>query len=95
MGLRVQAVLPGATRTEIWERSGRDIETLDPAILMDVHDMVDAALAGFDAGEPVTIPSLPEVADWHAFDAARLKLLPNLSRQARPRAIACQSAEAA
>ena len=80
--MRVQAVLPGATRTEIWERSGRGIETLDPAILMDVHDMVDAALAGFDAGELVTIPALPDVADWQAFDAARLKLLPNLSRNA-------------
>ena len=79
-GVRVQAVLPGATRTEIWDRSGRGIETLDPAILMDVHDMVDAALAGFDAGEVVTIPALPEVADWQTFEAARLNLLPNLSR---------------
>ena len=79
-GLRVQAVLPGATRTEIWDRSGRGIETLDPATLMNVHDLVDAALAGFDAGEQVTIPSLPEAADWQAFEAARQKLLPNLSR---------------
>lgn len=78
--VRVQAVLPGATRTEIWDRSGRGIETLDPSILMDVHDLVDAALAGFDAGEVVTIPSLPDVADWQAFETARQKLLPNLSR---------------
>lgn len=78
--VRVQAVLPGATRTEIWDRSGRDVATLDPNILMDAHDMVDAALAGFDAGETVTIPSLPEIADWQAFEAARQKLLPNLSR---------------
>ena len=83
--VRVQAVLPGATRTEIWDRSGRSIDTLDPSILMDVHDLVDAALAGFDAGEVVTIPSLPDVADWQAFEAARLKLLPNLSRN-RPAA---------
>lgn len=84
--VRVQAVLPGATRTEIWDRSGRSIDTLDPNILMDVHDMVDAALAGLDAGETVTIPSLPDVAEWQAFDAARQKLLPNLSRnQPAPR----------
>jgi len=81
-GLFVQAVLPGATRTEIWDRSGRGIETLDPAMLMDVHDMVDAALVAFDAGETVTIPALPEIADWNAYEAARLKLLPNLSRSA-------------
>lgn len=79
-GLRVQAVLPGATRTEIWDRSGGDISKLDPARLMEVDDLVDAALAGFDAGELVTIPSLPDVADWQAFEAARFKLLPNLSR---------------
>lgn len=79
-GLRVQAVLPGATRTEIWERSGGDVSKIDPARLMEVDDLVDAALAGFDAGELVTIPSLPDVADWQAFEAARLKLLPNLSR---------------
>lgn len=81
-GLRVQAVLPGATRTEIWDRSGGDITKLDPARLMEVDDLVDAALAGFDAGELVTIPSLPDVADWNAFEAARVRLLPNLSRNA-------------
>ena len=79
-GLRVQAVLPGATRTEIWDRSGADISKMDAARLMEVDDLVDAALAGYDAGELVTIPSLPEVADWQAFEAARVKLLPNLSR---------------
>lgn len=79
-GLHVQAVLPGATRTEIWERSGGDVSTIDPARLMEVDDLVDAALAGYDVGELVTIPSLPDVADWQAYEAARMTLLPNLSR---------------
>ena len=79
-GVRVHAVLPGATRTEIWERAGRDIATIPAEMLMGVDEMVDAALAGFDAGELVTLPALPEVADWEAFTAARLKLAPNLSR---------------
>jgi len=48
---------------------------------MSAEELVDAALAGFDAGEDVTIPSLPERADWDAFNAARVKLGPNLSRQ--------------
>lgn len=79
-GLTFQAVLPGATRTEIWDRSGRGIENVPSEILMDVDDLVDAALAGLDQGELVTIASLPDIADWQAVEAARLKLQPNLSR---------------
>lgn len=78
-GVRIQAVLPGLTRTEIFERAGFDVKHLDPAMIMEVGDMVDAALAGFDAGELITIPSLPDVADWQAFEFARAKLGPNLS----------------
>lgn len=78
--VRLQAVLPGATRTEIWERSGADINAMDPNMIMDVNDMVDAALAGFDQGELVTIPSLPDLADWDGALAAKAKLYPNLSR---------------
>lgn len=80
-GVRLQAVLPGATRTEIWERAGRNVDDLDPNRVMDVDDMVDAALSGFDQGELVTIPSLPDPADWDAFNAARGKLGPNLSHR--------------
>jgi short-subunit dehydrogenase len=47
--------------------------------LMPVGTMVDAALAGLDLGEFATIPSLPDIADWDVFEAARQKLLPNLS----------------
>jgi short-subunit dehydrogenase len=79
-GVRVQAVLPGATRTEIWERAGVDIADLPKEMLMGVDEMVDAALAGLDQGELITIPSLPDAGDWEAFTAARFKLGPNLSR---------------
>ncbi|SHF29717.1 hypothetical protein SAMN02745157_2134 [Kaistia soli DSM 19436] len=80
-GVRVQAVLPGATATEIWERSGLSLESLPPEIVMPTGAMVDAALAGLDQGEIVTIPALPDAADWQAFEAARLALAPNLSRR--------------
>ena len=79
-GIRLQAVLPSATRTEIWERSGKNIDELPAEMVMDVDEMVDAALAGFDQGELVTIPALPDTADFQALEAARLKLAPNLSR---------------
>lgn len=79
-GVQVQAVLPGLTRTEIFERAGVDIESFDPNMVMSVDDLVDAALAGFDQHELVTIPSLPNVEDWKAAVAARVALAPNLSR---------------
>jgi hypothetical protein len=78
-GIRVQAVLPGATRTEIWGKAGIDIAALPADRLMDVEEMVDAALAGLDMGEAVTIPSLPDMAEWSRFDGARLAMGPHLS----------------
>jgi len=81
-GVRVQAVLPGATRTEIWERSGKDIDTiLPPEAVMEAPDLVDAALLGFDRGETVTIPPLADEGLWTAFTAARHAMGPHLSRR--------------
>ena len=74
-GVYVQAVLPSATRTEIWERPGRDVNAL-PAV-MEVEDLVDAALVGFDRRETVTIPTLPDANQWGAFEAARKAMIPN------------------
>ena len=79
-GVRVQAVLPGATRTEFWEKSGVALSSLPQEGLMETEEMVDVALAGLDQGELVTIPSLPDAADWERFNAARLALGPKLSR---------------
>ncbi len=76
-GVRVQAVLPGITRTAIWEEERLD--AIPAAMVMDVHDMVDAALAGLDLGEALTIPSLPDTADLEYFLAARAAWRPNLS----------------
>ncbi len=78
-GIYVQAVLPSATRTEIWERSGRDANAIPG--MMEVGELVDAALVGFDRREPVTIPSLPDVGQWEAFAAARKAMLPNFRQQ--------------
>ncbi|HYZ63562.1 MAG TPA: SDR family oxidoreductase [Acetobacteraceae bacterium] len=79
-GVRVQAVLPGATRTEFWAKAGTKVDDFPPGILMDAGEMVDAALRGLEQGEVVTIPALPDRADWDAYTEARLKLGPNLSR---------------
>ncbi|MGL6242091.1 SDR family NAD(P)-dependent oxidoreductase [Pseudomonas sp.] len=79
-GVKVQAVLPGVTRTEIWERSGIDASQIPADMVMEAGEMVDAALSGLDQGELITIPSLPNASDWDDFVKARLVMAPNLSK---------------
>src|SRR5467141_2485155 len=50
-GIRIQAVLPAATATEIWEIAGLPWQNLPSEIVMSPEDMVDAALVGLDQGE--------------------------------------------
>ncbi|MBY5520774.1 SDR family oxidoreductase [Rhizobium leguminosarum] len=78
--IRIQAVLPGAVETPFWEASGGSLDRLPGQIVMKAEDAVDAALAGLDMGELITLPSVPDIGDWNAYEAARQKLMPNLSR---------------
>lgn len=78
-GVYVQAVLPATTRTEIWDHVGADVNTLSN--VMEVGDLVDAALVGFDRRELVTIPPLPDAGQWDALQAARMAMLPNYGNQ--------------
>jgi short-subunit dehydrogenase len=78
-GVRVQAVLPGATATEFWARGGLPVEHLPAQIVMSAEDLVDAALLGFERGESVTLPSLHDGALWDAYEGARKAMAPHLS----------------
>jgi short-subunit dehydrogenase len=78
-GVRVQAVLPGATATGFWNIAGLPVSNLRSGTVMSAEDMVDAALAGLDQGEIVTIPSLPNRAEWDAFETARRAMSGRLS----------------
>ena len=77
-GVYVQAVLPAGTYTEIWERAGIDLNTLPK--MMEVGELVDAALVGFDRRELVTIPPLHNAARWDALDTARQALLSDIKQ---------------
>jgi len=78
--VRIQAVLPGATATTSGRRptAGR---TSAEEIVMITGDMVDGRACGLDQGELFTIPALPDACRLAAYEAARQKLLPNLSRK--------------
>ena len=78
--VRVQVVLPGVIATGVWASTDRPLKQMPSEIVMPAAAMVDAALAGLDQGEFATLPSLPNVADWNAYEAALQALIPNLSR---------------
>lgn len=82
-GIRVQAVLPGATATEFWDIAGLAHSNLREGSVMRAEDMVDAALAGFDQGEVITIPPLQDGDEWSSYEATRRDLTQRLSH-ARP-----------
>ncbi len=73
----LQAVLPGITRTALWSEA--QMARLPPARIMEAEVMVDAALAGLDMGETVTIPALADIGVYKAFTSAREPLYPDLS----------------
>jgi len=89
-GVNVQVVLPGATATEFWDVAGFPVENLPQQIVMSAEDLVDAALLGLSRNEFVTIPSLHDVGQWDAYEAARQAMAGNLSTN-RPadRYLAC------
>jgi short-subunit dehydrogenase len=81
-GVRVQVVLPGATATDLWSVMGGSVDNLPPEIVMSPEDLVDAALAGLDRGEFVTIPSLQDGGLWDAYEEARRAMFGKLSTHA-------------
>jgi short-subunit dehydrogenase len=70
-GVRIQAVLPGATATDFWSEAGNPVENLPQEIVMSAQDMVDAALVGLEMGEVVTIPGLHDGEQWDRYEAQR------------------------
>src|SRR5579871_4897058 len=83
-GVRVQSVLPGATATEFWDVAGYPPQKTSE-ITMSAQDCVDAALAGLDDGEQVTIPGLHEGELWTRWEAER-KAIGLRFRNAKPAA---------
>lgn len=78
-GIRVQAVLPGATATEFWDVAGYSHHNLPKETVMSAEDLVDAALIGLDQGEVVTIPPLQDGEEWNIWEAQRRAMSGHLS----------------
>lgn len=68
---RIQAVLPGPIRTEFFSSQGLSDSVFPDTAFISAAALVDAALAGLDAGEKVTIPTLRTEGIWADMEAAR------------------------
>ena len=81
--INIASVLPAATATEIWGHSGVTLDSLPAGSVMTTENLVDAALAGLDQGELVTIPPVEDLTLWQRWEEARLTLF-NASRNGTP-----------
>ena len=79
-GVQVQLLIPGVIATEFHEVAGADLSRYPPERVMQAGDLVAASLKALEMGEPVCIPSLPDIADWDSYVAAEQRLMPNVSR---------------
>jgi short-subunit dehydrogenase len=57
-GVRVQALCPGLTHTEIFERAGGDTSDLPGFLWMEPSDVVAESLAALERGEVICVPGL-------------------------------------
>lgn len=69
--IRVQVVVPGAVKSEGWDRAvDAGMNSLPEEIVMSTSDCVDASLAGLDLGEVVTAPSLENISALQDYERA-------------------------
>ncbi len=86
-GVRIQAVLPAATATDLWPTSGVALDALPSGTVMTTEDLVDAALRGLEMGEQVTLPPVHDLGLWETFEQSRLALFTSALGQPAPRCI--------
>ena len=73
-GVHVQALCPGLTRTEFFEKMGVDPMSLPEAEMMDPEDVVQASLAGLALGEVICVPALDDAGVLAEVDRGNLNV---------------------
>ncbi len=73
--IRIQVLLPGPVRTEFFSSQGMDDSVFPASAYISAEALVDAALAGLDAGENVTIPTLRDPTIWEEMEGVRRRFL--------------------
>jgi len=77
--IRVQLVMPGPIRTEFFSSQGMSDSIFPDASFISAQTLVDAALAGLDAGEAITTPTLANDEVWRRLEDARAEYLAQTS----------------
>lgn len=78
-GVRVQLLIPGVIATDFHAVAGNSLDRFSPERIMQAEDLVTASLRALEMDEPVCIPSLPDIRDWSAFEAAERAVAANVS----------------
>ena len=73
--IRIQLVMPGPVRTEFFSSQGVSEPVFPAESYLTPEQLVDAALAGLDVGEQVTLPSMLDGQAWSALETARTQIL--------------------
>lgn len=73
-GVRIQAVLPAATATDLWPTSGVALDALPSGTVMTTEDLVDAALRGWRWGNRSPYHRFMTSGLWETFEQSRLAL---------------------
>jgi short-subunit dehydrogenase len=81
-GIQVQALCPGLTRTEFFDRMETGPVSFPEAELMAPEDVVTASLKSLDLGEIICVPALDDASRLHVVEQANLKVFQNSNRGA-------------
>lgn len=74
-GLRIQVLMPGPIRTEFFSSQGLSDGIFPDQSYITAEQLVDAAMAGLAAGEPVTSPTLCDTDIWAGLEAQRTRYM--------------------
>jgi hypothetical protein len=73
--VHIQLIMPGPIRTEFFSSQGLSDSVFPDSSYLTPDQLVDAALAGAEAGELITIPSMADRCVWERMEEARLAFM--------------------
>ncbi|MGK2911084.1 MAG: SDR family NAD(P)-dependent oxidoreductase [Sphingobium sp.] len=73
--IRIQLVQPGPIRTEFFSAAGVSDSIFPEDSFLTADQLVDSALAGLDAGELVTTPTVADIDLWNTLEVSRLAFM--------------------